>query len=263
MNKFKGVFKKVDINKIYPNDWNPKDNIEENKENKKQFEKIKENIKNKSLYLPIIVRTYKDGWQIVDGYHRWLACKELGYTEIMIWDLGEVDDENAKGITLDSIYLEIRPNDVITAKLVKELKDLNFNLELLPFDDKKIKELLKLNEGVLGQLSEEFNQNIGSVIYEPKKTNWKPEDLFEENMELDKEIEKIKNPILKKMCLLRKAIFTKFNFSRIADYYAYQAMPEEKRVFEKLGLVLLDRDQLIENGFSELIDFIKNINEKD
>ena len=46
---------------------------------------------------------------------------------------------------------------------------------------------------------------------------------------------------------------TNFNFSKIADYYAYQATPEEQRIFEKLALVLLDKDKLIENGYADLL----------
>jgi ParB-like chromosome segregation protein Spo0J len=70
-NKFRGEFRKVDISSVRPNDWNPKEKIEDNEENMARYEEIKTNIAKKSLYLPIIVRTYQDGYQIVDGYHRW------------------------------------------------------------------------------------------------------------------------------------------------------------------------------------------------
>lgn len=66
-------------------------------------------------------------------------------------------------------------------------------------------------------------------------------------------VEKIENPELRKMLELRMAWFAEFNYARIADYYAYQATPEEQRVFEALGLVLLDRDGLIMNGFANLL----------
>ena len=56
------------------------------------------------------------------------------------------------------------------------------------------------------------------------------------------------------MLTLRKHWFVDFNFSKIADYYAYQATPKEQKVFEALGLVLLDKNQLIENGFAQVID---------
>ena len=66
-------------------------------------------------------------------------------------------------------------------------------------------------------------------------------------------IDALENEELKEMLKLRAAWFVDFHFAKIADYYAYQATPEEQRVIEALGLVLLDKDGLIDNGFSELL----------
>lgn len=97
------------------------------------------------------------------------------------------------------------------------------------------------------------------MIYEPKKTNHRICDLYRENSERFSElIEKIDNEALKKMLKLRMAWFVDFDFEKIADYYAYQATPEEQRCFEALGLVLLDMDGLIKNGFSDLIGDFEN-----
>lgn len=148
MNKFRGELKKVDINKVYPNDWNPKQKLEENHFNQQKYQKIKKNIELKALYAPILTRTYKDGWQIIDGYHRWLACKELGYKQIMIWDLGKVSDEEAKTITLDSIYLKIDPFEPLTAKIISELSkeiDIQKLIEITPFNEKEIEEYLQID----------------------------------------------------------------------------------------------------------------------
>ena len=54
--------------------------------------------------------------------------------------------------------------------------------------------------------------------------------------------------------------FTAFNFSKIADYYAYQSTPQEKALFEKMALVLLDRDGLIANGFASIVEEVKEEN---
>lgn len=101
-------------------------------------------------------------------------------------------------------------------------------------------------------LDAKYPENIGRVIYEPKDTKHSIEDLYSMTDELDEVIGKVKNPKLRAMLNIRKAWFCDFNFAKIADYYAYQATPEEQRAFERLGLVLLDRDQLIENGFAEI-----------
>ena len=103
-------------------------------------------------------------------------------------------------------------------------------------------------------IGEEFSDKIGEVLYEPKQTAHKVSDLYkDEGAKFSQMIEALQDEDLKKMLRLRAAWFTDFDFAKVADYYAYQASPEEQRVFEALGLVLLDKDQLIENGFANII----------
>lgn len=105
-----------------------------------------------------------------------------------------------------------------------------------------------------GGLSDEYSQKLGEVIYEPKETNHKISDLFQKETKFDKAINSIANEELREMLKMRASYFTNFNYAKIADYYAYQAKPEEQRIMERLGFVLLDKDKLIEHGFSKLID---------
>ena len=58
------------------------------------------------------------------------------------------------------------------------------------------------------------------------------------------------------MLRARQEWFARFDYAKIADYYAYQATEEEQRAFEALGLVLLDRDGLIANGFASIVGSI-------
>lgn len=66
----------MDLNQLHPNKWNPNELPQED------FEALKEDIKQRGLQYPIIVRRDKDKLQIVDGEHRWRACKELGWQTI-------------------------------------------------------------------------------------------------------------------------------------------------------------------------------------
>ena len=50
MNNIVGKDLIVDINKVKPNTWNPKESIEENTENKKHYEEIKREIEKKGLF---------------------------------------------------------------------------------------------------------------------------------------------------------------------------------------------------------------------
>ena len=102
------------------------------------------------------------------------------------------------------------------------------------------------------ELDDKYSQKAGEVTYEPKDVVHEPKDLFEEDSTLDLVIDQIKDPDIKRLCEIRQSYFHKLNYSKIADYYANQATPEEQAVFERLALIILDKDQLIENGFSKI-----------
>lgn len=59
---------------IIPNDWNP------NKQNERAFEAEVESITDNGFVQPVTVRkhpTQKGKYQIIDGYHRWLALQKI------------------------------------------------------------------------------------------------------------------------------------------------------------------------------------------
>jgi len=118
--------------------------------------------------------------------------------------------------------------------------------------------------GLLGQwkLDDKYSQNIGKVVYEPNKSNHKASDLYQAEHKFDEEINNLKNEEIKHLLKARVSYFGNFDFAKIADYYAYQATPEEQRLFEKLGLVLLDKDKLIENGFSKIMSYLDKDHEE-
>lgn len=85
----------IEIVLIHPNSWNV------NSMNEIDFEGLKESIRNtKGEYLkknPIQVRKIKDDYyEIIDGEHRWKACKALGYTHIPVVIENDIDIENSK-----------------------------------------------------------------------------------------------------------------------------------------------------------------------
>ncbi len=83
----------VPIEKCKPNQWNP------NRMNKKEFDALKLSIKEHGQTKPIQVRPIKDGWEILGGYHTWLAMKELGLLEIEI-NVRTLNDDDAKIFSL-------------------------------------------------------------------------------------------------------------------------------------------------------------------
>lgn len=216
---------------------------------REQVAQIAKSIEEFGFNDPVAVWDGPDGTEIVEGHGRVMAAKKLGLKRVPIVRLDHLTDEQRRAYTHVHNQLTLNTDwDLETLRL--DLGDLDFEFEDFGFiglDD----------EGeVEGEdLRDEYCLSVGKVVYEPKETDWKPGDLYElERDDLDELIAKVEDEELRKMLLIRKDWFCDFKFARVADYYAYQATPEEQRVFEALGLVLLDKDGLIENGFADLVE---------
>lgn len=211
--------------------------------NDNAVDKVANSIREFGFKSPIIIDEHN---VIICGHTRLKAAKKLGLKEVPVIVARDLTDEQIKAYRL-------------VDNKVSELAEWN-------------EELLKLELGELGDLREfgfeelesadtglrdDFCQSEGEVIYEPKQSSWKASDLWKYEAKFDEDIGKIKDKELKRFLQARAFWFSEFNFERIADYYAYQATPDEKRIFEKLGLVILDLDGAIENGFSNLFKEVR------
>lgn len=202
---------------------------------------------------PIVVD--KDNVVIV-GHTRLKAAQQLGFDEVPIHVASELDEEKVKAYRLaDNRTNEFAEWDI--GKLEDELKaiddsDFDFDMDTFGFDGIESPEI---DDEGQEELRDEYSQNVGKVIYEPKDTNWTASDLYEQTDKFDDEIDALDcDDDIKEMLRIRAHWFCDFKFSHIADYYAYQATPEVQRVMEALGMVLLDKDQLIENGFADIVE---------
>ena len=131
--------KKVPIDQVRENTWNPKD------PESPEYEKVKRSIEINGLTQPVFVRYNPEGdslYEVLDGAHRTRACKELGFKEIYVYDEGKVSDELAKSFTIFH-QIQIPFEDLELAPLVMELNSLNFEL---PYDDKEIEKFKDLTQ---------------------------------------------------------------------------------------------------------------------
>jgi ParB-like chromosome segregation protein Spo0J len=148
--KIEGVIKRVPIDQIEPNPWNPKEKIEDSKVNKNHFQAIKEGIDTWGMFEAIIVRTIEPNkkYQIVDGFHRWKDQSERGVTDILINDIGVISDDVAKKLTLLREKARVPLDLILTSKLLKDLASTTINIDDLAkeigFSKDKLKEELEV-----------------------------------------------------------------------------------------------------------------------
>ena len=158
----------VDINSIAPNPWNPK------KQDTPEYAKVVESIHENGLKAPIAVREKKgengELYEIIDGEQRWRACQDEGFTKVLIYNEGKVNDDKAKALT---IWWEQRvPFDsVMEAKLVTEIASVEgINL---PYTAEEIAEFEKLMNFDFNQFSDdktdkgEFDKNTLKIALSP------------------------------------------------------------------------------------------------
>lgn len=128
---FNPVYLEVDINSVFPNKWNP------NSQKGEMFSKLVKNIRELGQIDPVLCRQLPDNvYEIVDGEHRFHACREIGNTTIAILNLGHVDDSLAKVLTINMNNIRGTDDVLKRAQMIKEIEE--GQLSLLPFSKDEI-----------------------------------------------------------------------------------------------------------------------------
>ena len=148
----------IKIDQIIPNDYNPNIVQEE------VLAKLRQEIAQKGVCVPIIVRKGDNGYCIVDGEHRWRICRDLGWQE-MPCIVQDFNDTEAKIKTLQLNYMR---GYAVPVKLASLIHDLSKEIKLedlakrLPYEEPQMMEsleLLKLPED-FGKAIEELKESI-------------------------------------------------------------------------------------------------------
>ena len=150
---------KIKIEQLKPAKYNPRKNLTEKDP---EYQKIKKSIIKFGYVAPIIVN--KD-FTVIGGHQRLKVLEELGYKEIEcnVVNLNK-KEEKALNIALNNINGEW-DNEKLE-ELIKELKDDDFDLSMIGFDDDEIERMLE----------DEIN-------------------IKDDKFELDKELKQINKPI--------------------------------------------------------------------
>jgi ParB/RepB/Spo0J family partition protein len=192
--ELKGEVKRVNIEEVFPNTFNPKVSIEESKENAEKFESIKAGIVKWGMFEAIVVRRVNGHYEIIDGYHRWRGCKELGHKDILVNDLGDlITDDIAKKINILKEEARVPLDVILTSRMLKELSKESTNLEELAreigYNQAKLKEDLEIADFDWNQFQD------GGVEIEPPRI----EENVVEIKATEEEIKAINEHIVKSM----------------------------------------------------------------
>ena len=134
--KFTTKQKEIMLVEIEPNPWNP------NQQDDGMFKKLINSIKKNGFTTPILVRKIEKGYQIIDGEHRWKACKELDYNIIKAEVIENIDDTTAKTLTIALNNIRGKDDVLKRAQILKQLNE--GQLSILPWDKEEIKNELDL-----------------------------------------------------------------------------------------------------------------------
>ena len=249
------------LSELKPNPKNPRKSTPE------AIAKLAESIRENPLFFearPILLSDRTGELVIIGGERRSEAARLLGMKEVPTILLSGLTEEKEDEIMIrDNTHTgkwdEVKLKEIAKAWGDKNVLSWGQPGELVWKYDRDF--VSPIHDDGTEIAPERFNDSIGKVVYEPKETHHAISDLYEWDKEkFDALLATIKDDALRKMLAIRAAWFCTFNFAKIADYYAYQATPQEQRVFEALGLVLLDKEQMIENGFTELLKDFDNEN---
>ncbi len=151
----------VPLEKCRPNQWNP------NRMNKKEFEALKLSIKENGQTKPIQVRPIKDGYEILGGYHTWLAMKELGLLEAEV-NVRKLNDDDAKIFGLqDNISGQ---DDIMRlGKLVYELTEKGYSIKKISQVYGEAEDALK---DALKVVQEEMDKKLKKLKEELSRENF-------------------------------------------------------------------------------------------
>lgn len=149
--------KKVEMSKVHPNSWNPKE------KNHEKLETIEDSIRMHGFKQPIQVRTHptiEGEYEIIDGEQRYTVMDNLGAEFIYIYDNGEVADDDAQNETLWwQIQVPFEP-----VKLANIVESLELKGMKLPYTQK---ELNKIKGAVMKDPAAEQDKNRLNIKLTP------------------------------------------------------------------------------------------------
>lgn len=243
-----------DIEKLIPYAKNSRTHSEE------QIAQIAASIKAFGFTNPILVGS--DG-VIVAGHGRLSAARKLGLSQVPVIVLDHLSDTERRALVIADNQLALNAgwNTELLSIEIQELKDLNFDIDLLGFDEDQLDDILD------NELEEEnpYSQKVEAPVYEPSNEKPDVKELYDDSkaFEIIEAIKKAKIPQQEKdFLMLTAGRHVVLNFQKIADYYAHSEKSVQE-LMELSALVIVDFDSAIKNGWVNLSKRLEDMYDED
>jgi hypothetical protein len=232
--------RRVNELKYYPG--NPR------KMSKEVLEKLKKSLREFGVVEPLVINPDNE---VIGGNQRLRALRELGIedVDVVVVSLPK-SKEKALNIALNQIQGEF--DEDLLRIFLEDIDPVDFDLTGLDEDFKLLDE--EEDKETI------YTTKIASVHYEPTGTKPKLVELYDDKkyQELVRLINESDIPNdIKDFLKLTATRFIRFNFSKIADFYAHSDA-KTQRLFEKLALVIIDFNDALKEG---LVEFDKILQE--
>lgn len=197
---------------------------------------------------------------IIAGHGRVMAATRMKLETVPCIRLTHLTDAQKRAYVIADNRLALNAgwDDAMLANELSDLHADDFDMALLGFDAEELSRLLGFETGGDGTGSEagesQYTNKIAAPIYEPKGERPPISDLSDKTRtnELCSEIEKADLPDEVRGFLLTAAQrHTVFNFRNIAEFYCH-ASADVQHLMERSGLIIIDMDKAIANGFVHL-----------
>jgi len=116
----------IDIDRIKPNPFQPRREI-----SKEKIDELAQSISNSGLIQPIVVRRSGNGYQLVVGERRFLACKKLGWKKISAAVRTLTDNDMAATALIENLQRENLNIIEEASGYVSLMKNFNLTQEVL------------------------------------------------------------------------------------------------------------------------------------
>lgn len=187
---------------------------------------------------------------IIAGHGRVLAARVLGHTDIPTIEISHMTDiqKQAYVIADNKLALNAGWDEQVLGLEITELKEFGFNIDLLGFDAKELRDLSSEKK------DNAYSQNVDIPTYTPSGEKPSLEDLYNDEKAMDLITSVQQSTLNEKEKVFLMAAASRhivFNYEKIANFYAHSSK-ECQDLMENSALVIIDFDKAIEKGFVRL-----------